>query len=133
MTQSDDAEEGGVEERVARPNGLSYIQIPAIDPVASARFYEAVFGWQVRQLDTHPSFSDGTGHVIGAWTTERPVAREAGVLPYIYVANIDDTLAKAQAQGAEVVREPYPEGGLWVATIRDPAGNVIGVWQSGPR
>jgi hypothetical protein len=26
-----------------------------------------------------------------------------------------------------------PEGTLSIATIRDPAGNVIGVWQDGPR
>jgi predicted enzyme related to lactoylglutathione lyase len=28
-----------------------------------------------------------------------------------------------------VVDERYAEGDLWVATFRDPAGNVIGVWQ----
>jgi predicted enzyme related to lactoylglutathione lyase len=125
--------EAGVEERVARPGGLSYIEIPAVDAKESARFYEAVFGWQARQLDTHPSFSDGTGHVIGAWSTQRAVSREPGLLPYIYVTSVDETLAKAEAAGAEIVRPPYPEGDLWVATLRDPAGNVIGVWQSGPR
>jgi hypothetical protein len=31
------------------------------------------------------------------------------------------------------VTEPYPEGDLWVALVRDPAGNVVGVWQHGPR
>jgi hypothetical protein len=32
------------------------------------------------------------------------------------------------------VREVYAEGDLWVATFRDPAGNVIGIWQmGGPR
>jgi predicted enzyme related to lactoylglutathione lyase len=25
------------------------------------------------------------------------------------------------------------EGDLWVATVRDPAGNLIGLWQEGPR
>jgi predicted enzyme related to lactoylglutathione lyase len=33
----------------------------------------------------------------------------------------------------EVVTQSYPEGELWVATFRDPSGNVIGVWQRGPR
>jgi hypothetical protein len=28
---------------------------------------------------------------------------------------------------------PYPEGDLWVATFRDPAGNVLGVWQTASR
>ena len=37
------------------------------------------------------------------------------------------------AYRGEVVKAPYPEGDLWVATVRDPAGNVIGLWQQGPR
>ena len=36
-------------------------------------------------------------------------------------------------QGGEIVLPPYQEGDLWVATFRDPAGNLIGVWQSGAR
>jgi predicted enzyme related to lactoylglutathione lyase len=56
-----------------------------------------------------------------------------GVLPYIYVTSLDDTLRTAAEYGAELVTRPYPEENLWIATIRDPAGNAIGVWQAGPR
>jgi predicted enzyme related to lactoylglutathione lyase len=35
--------------------------------------------------------------------------------------------------GGAPVMAPYPEGDLWVATFRDPAGNIVGVWQQGPR
>ena len=35
--------------------------------------------------------------------------------------------------GGEVTTKPYPEGDLWVAMTRDPAGNAIGIWQHGPR
>jgi len=55
------------------------------------------------------------------------------VLPYIYVGRIDDTLERITAHGGELVTPPYPEGDLWVATFRDPAGNVLGVWQRGTR
>ena len=60
-----------------------------------------------------------------------PVAGEAGVLPYVFVERVDETLEKVVAQGGEVVTPPYPEGDLWVALARDPAGNVGGVWQQG--
>jgi predicted enzyme related to lactoylglutathione lyase len=60
-------------------------------------------------------------------------AGEAGVLPYIYVVHLDDTLRTATERGAELVTSPYPQGNLWIATIRDPAGNVIGIWQDGSR
>jgi len=123
----------GVEGTVARPGGVSYLRIPAHDVAQSAEFYRAVFGWRLGGRPDAPSFSDGTGHVIGHWRTDLPVAGAAGVLPYVYVTSLDDTLRAAADRGAELVTLPYPEGTLSVATIRDPAGNVIGVWQAGPR
>ena len=132
MTQHSTASRG-VEGAVARPGGVSYLRIPARDIAESAQFYRAVFGWRLRGAPEAPSFSDGTGHVIGHWRTDLPAAGQAGVLPYIYVTRLDDTLRAAAEHGAEIITPPYPEGNLWVATIRDPAGNVIGVWQDGPR
>lgn|SRR5262245_51915862 len=113
---------------------LSYIQIPAVDVAESAKFYEKVFGWKVGEgRDDHVSFTDATGDMIGAWITGLATSREPGVLPYIYVHGIDAILEHITANGGEVVKPPYPEGDLWVATFRDPAGNVIGIWQQGPR
>jgi predicted enzyme related to lactoylglutathione lyase len=43
------------------------------------------------------------------------------------------SLASIGRAGGETVREPYAEGDLRVATFRDPAGNVIGIWQMSPR
>lgn len=111
-----------------RRSGISYMHIPARDPKASAAFYRAVFDWELRGDPEHPSFNDGTGDVIGSWVTDIEPAGEAGVLPYIFVANVDETLEKVRANGCEIVREPYAEGQLMVATFRDPAGNVVGVW-----
>jgi uncharacterized protein len=123
----------GEEPRVFRPGGITYLRVPASEPRRSAAFYEAVFGWTVDADRDDPSFEDGTGHVIGHFMADLPVAGEAGVLPYVFVERVDETLEKVVAQGGEVVAQPYPEGDLWVATFRDPAGNVIGVWQRGPR
>ena len=133
MTDEHSSTDPGVEGTVARPGGVSYLRIPARDVAQSAEFYRAVFGWRLRGRPDAPSFSDGTGHVIGHWRTDLPAAGEAGVLPYVYVTSLDDTLRAAAEHGAELVTPPYPEGSLSVATIRDPAGNVIGVWQDGPR
>ena len=119
------------EHRVFRVGGISYLRIPAADPRRSAAFYEAVFGWNLRSDREEPSFEDGTGHVIGHFMTDPPVAGEAGVRPYIFVERVDETLEKVVAHGGEVVTKPYPEGDLLVATFRDPAGNVLGVWQQG--
>jgi predicted enzyme related to lactoylglutathione lyase len=117
-----------------RHGKVSYMQIPAVDTRQLAAFYEKVFGWTLRGGSAdHFSFSDATEELIGAFVTGREISREPGVLPYVYVARIDETVALITASGGEIVREPYPEGDLWVATFRDPAGNVMGVWQHGPR
>ena len=122
------------EHPVFRPGGVSYLRIPAADdPRRIAAFYRDVFEWSIRDDREHPSFEDGTGHVIGHFMADLPVAGEAGVLPYVYVESVDATLEKIGAHGGSVVTPPYPEGDLWVALASDPAGNVVGVWQQGPR
>ena len=130
MTEQDEADDPGVEGSVARPGGVSYLAIPARNVARSAAFYQAVFGWELRGDPDTPSFSDGTGHVIGHWRTDLEPAGEAGVRPYVYVEDLGAALERAAAQGAEVV-EPYAEGTLRIAVIRDPAGNAIGIW-TGP-
>jgi uncharacterized protein len=118
---------------VFRAGGVSYLHIPAADPRRAAEFYRAVFDWTVDADRAVPSFEDGTGDVIGHFVSDQAVAGEAGVRPYVFVARVDEALDRVLAAGGEVVTAPYPEGDLWVATFRDPAGNVIGVWQRGPR
>jgi predicted enzyme related to lactoylglutathione lyase len=116
---------------VFRPGGVSYLRIPAPDPTASATFYATVFGWTVDTDRAIPNFQDGSGHVIGHFMPDLPVAGAAGVRPYVYVEDVRATLDRALANGAEPATAPYPEGDLTVATFRDPAGNEIGVWQQG--
>ena len=123
----------GVDPTVARPGGISYLRIPAVDPRRSAEFYAGVFGWLVDTERANPSFTDGTGHVIGHFMADLTAAEDAGVRPYVFVESVDGTVAAIEAQGGEIVNGPSREGTLWVATFRDPAGNVVGIWQTGPR
>jgi predicted enzyme related to lactoylglutathione lyase len=123
-----------VDSRLTHHGHVSYLEIPAVDVAESAAFYEAVFGWQIHRRESgQTSFDDGTGSFIGRWVPEHAASRQPGFLPYVYVDRIDDVLGKATARGAEIVKPPYPEGDLWVATFRDPAGNLIGIWQASPR
>ncbi|WP_266159421.1 VOC family protein [Dyella silvatica] len=113
---------------------LAYLQIPALDVNVSAAFYQANFHWQIRGQGTeHLGFSDASGDTIGAWVTGRAISASPGVLAYIYVHGIDAALAQITASGGDIVTEPYAEGDLWVARFRDPAGNVLGIWQQAPR
>ncbi len=120
----------GVDARLARHGGVSYLEIPAVNVRRSAAFYANVIGWNVSGGDTdNPKFADQTGHLIGRWVICRAISRETGLLPYIYVDRIEDAVKQVVPHGGEIVKAPYREGNLWVATIRDPAGNVVGLWQ----
>ncbi len=118
-----------VDSLVGRPGGVSYMHIPARDRAASAAFYRAVFGWPIAGTPDAPSFSDGTGHVIGRWVTDQAAAGADGVRPYIYVTSVAETITAITAHGGHVVTPPYPEGTLRVALFADPAGNVLGIWE----
>jgi predicted enzyme related to lactoylglutathione lyase len=123
-----------VEARLARHGHVSYLEIPAVDIEQSADFYESVLGWQIHQGQSgHISFDDRSGDLIGRWVTGRVPSREPGVLPYIYVDRIDDVVQRVVNQGGEIVKAPYPEGDLRVATFRDPAGNLMGIWEEASR
>jgi predicted enzyme related to lactoylglutathione lyase/uncharacterized glyoxalase superfamily protein PhnB len=119
-------------EMLPRPR-LCYLEIPARDGSTSAAFYEKVFGWNIRHRDSaRPSFDDATGNVSGAWVSGRAAAQEPGLLPYVWVDDIDATLSLIKAHGGEIIAEAHPDhpgSTSKVATFRDPAGNVIGLYQ----
>jgi len=108
---------------------VCYLQIPAQDTQKSADFYEKIFRWKIER--PYASF-EGPG-LIGQWVTDRAPAADVGLLAWINVDRIDDTLDLVRARGGEVLGPPQPDGPRWLATIRDPAGNAIGIVQHGPR
>jgi predicted enzyme related to lactoylglutathione lyase len=134
MAKNEEAEQpdgNHVDDRLARHGHVSYLEIPASDVERSAAFYEAAFGWNIdRRGAGHCSFDDRSGDLIGRWVTGRAASREAGLVPYIYVNRIDEVVQRIVTGGGEIVKPPYPEGNLWVATFRDPAGNVMGIWEA---
>ena len=56
-----------------------------------------------------------------------------GRLAYVQIPAVYVQVSAAQAAGSTIVKPPYPEGDIWVATAGDPAGNEIGIWQRDPR
>ena len=110
---------------------ICYLEIPATDVEVSANFYGELFGWTIRTRgDGARAFDDTTGEVSGAWVVGRPPAREPGMLPYVMVKDIDRTLKDAVKLGAEIVTPRTALGpGDAFATLRDPAGNLFGLYQ----
>jgi predicted enzyme related to lactoylglutathione lyase len=109
---------------------VCYLEIPAVDVERSAAFYEKVFGWRVRRRgDGRTAFDDTTGEVSGAWVTGRPPSQDPGLLLYIMVDSVATTVDTVVAHGGEIVQPIGLDAPEITARFRDPAGNVIGLYQ----
>jgi predicted enzyme related to lactoylglutathione lyase len=96
----------------------------------SAEFYQRAFGWQIRQRgDGSTAFDDTVGEVSGTWVVGRPVAAEPGLMVYIMVASAARAVEAVRSAGGEIVHRVDPHAREVVATFRDPAGNLVGIYQ----
>jgi predicted enzyme related to lactoylglutathione lyase len=111
---------------------ICYLEIPAADIDASVGFYSKVFGWRVRTRgDGSRAFDDPTGAVSGSWVLGRPSSTTPGILTYIMVDSIEETLPSLLQAGGHVVTPLTPLGtpGEAYAFFADPAGNLLGLYQ----
>ena len=109
---------------------ICYLEIPAADPAASSRFYQKIFGWEIRARgDGATAFDDTTGEVSGAWITGRPPATDPGFVIYIMVDSVADTVETIVANGGEIVQPIGGDAPEITARFRDPGGNVLGLYQ----
>jgi predicted enzyme related to lactoylglutathione lyase len=113
---------------------ICYIEIPAVDISRSANFYSKVFGWQLRQRgDGHTAFDDTNGQVSGTWVVGRPPSPTPGLLFYIMMDSVSATIDTVIANGGELVQPIGVDAPEITARFRDPAGNVIGLYQDPAR
>jgi predicted enzyme related to lactoylglutathione lyase len=113
-----------------RTGKICYIEIPATDISESADFYERAFGWQTRQRgDGSTAFDDTVNEVSGTWVLGRPPATERGLMVYIMVASAVDAAEAVVSAGGEIVEPAHPGEREVVVLFRDPAGNVMGIYQ----
>lgn len=108
---------------------ICYLEIPAADVDRSSRFYSDAFGWKLRTRgDGSIAFDDTVNEVSGTWVTGRPPSAEPGIMVHVMVADLESALAAVRAAGGEVLNDDAAPGER-VGHVRDPGGNVIGVYQ----
>ncbi len=109
---------------------ICYLEIPAVDVGRSADFYQRVFGWRIRyRNDGSIAFDDGVGQVSGTWKLGRPPAAVPGFMVYIMVDSVAVTIDAVLANGGEMVQPIGADAPEITARIKDPAGNVVGLYQ----
>ena len=109
---------------------ICYIEMPAIDIEQSPSFYKTVFGWNVRKRgDGATAFDDTVGEVSGSWVLNRKPMKEVGLLFYIMVDSVEQTIEKLLVNGGKLIQPIGMDAPEITARFSDPAGNIIGLYQ----
>lgn len=109
---------------------IAHVEIPSSDLDQSKSFFNKVFGWEFKPFGKgYMLFNNHRGIMAGIRQVEKVNSGDTTVF-HISVANIDETLASAKANGGSVFKEKtvIPAMG-WYALLKDPQGNIIGLYQ----
>ena len=79
--------------------------------------------------DGAAAFDDTTGEVSGMWVLGRPPSTNPGLVVSIMVANAATTIETIIAAGGEIVQPVNPDEREVYALFRDPAGNILSIYQ----
>lgn len=109
---------------------ICYLELPAVNVGQSADFYARLFGWRMRRRDNGAvAFDDTTGQVSGGFVAGRSAAASPGLLVYIMVDDVAATCEAITALGGAIVQPIGADAPAITARFRDPAGNIIGLYQ----
>ena len=110
---------------------ICYVELPTTDVARSAAFYESALGWKIRKRgDGRTAFDDGVGEVSGAFVKDRPPMADVGILVYVMVDSVADTIEKVTAAGGEITQPLGADAPEITARFRDPGGNILGLYQN---
>lgn len=113
----------------------AYFEIPVTDLARAVGFYRAVFGvdLEMTEIDGNemalfPEVGEGGGANGALAKGETYVPSTDGTLVYLAVEHIDETLARVEGTGGEVLYPKTSIGELgFVAEFRDSEGNRVGL------
>ena len=121
-----------------------HFEIPYDDAERSAAFYRDTFGWNTMAVPGMAYTMVGTGPAgesgmpaepgyIGGGLTPRGDVVSSPVIT-VEVDDIEGSVAAVEAHGGSLVHGREPVGNMgWTAYVRDPEGNVVGLWQTAPQ
>ncbi len=102
----------------------------ALDIQQSSKFYQTVFGWNIRDDNGgNISFDDTVGQVSGIWVLDREPTTKPGLLISIMVYSVSDTLKLIVENNGKVVQIPDDNSSEVIARFSDPAGNVFSLYE----
>jgi predicted enzyme related to lactoylglutathione lyase len=121
------------------PGTFSWVELATTDQKAGVAFYRALFGWDVNEQPIGPtevySMFLMRGKEVAAASTMRPEERQSGAPPhwnlYVTVANVDETVKRAEGLSANVLASPFDVMDVGrMSVLQDPTGAVFQVWEA---
>ena len=110
-------------------NTIDFIEFPSknIASLAEARqFYTEVFSWTFNQWGE--AYADTASSGLGCGLNADPAHRSPAPLVVIYVADLEQAMAKVTAAGGTISKDIFSFPGGRRFHFTDPAGNMLAVW-----
>jgi methylmalonyl-CoA/ethylmalonyl-CoA epimerase len=110
---------------------IGQIAITVDDLAAAKNFYQNILGMKFLFDAGHLAFLQCGNVRIMLTTPEKPEPR-GGTILYYKVGDIHATCAAIKNRGVSLLEEPHliarmPDHDLWMASLNDPAGNILGI------
>ncbi|TFB19499.1 hypothetical protein E3U55_10050 [Filobacillus milosensis] len=106
-------------------NRVVAFEMSSQEPEKAAKFYSAVFDWKIGEPNYgyhHANTGNQEESGIDGGIAKGPHDHPLGTRVQIEVESIDQTVEKAKANGAMVVREKMDFGDFCLAYLVDPTG-----------
>ena len=115
-------------------NDIMQVALTVADVAQAKRFYGDVLGMKFLFEAGNMAFFQcgGVRVLIGAGET-----KPSGTVVYFRVPDLQGAHASLREKGVEFTEEPHmvarmPDHDLWLAFIRDPSGNLLGLMEERP-
>lgn len=122
------------------PGHVCWLDIKSRDRAATRRFFSNLFGWELKDepVDDRRYTKISLGHdALGGLTDLSSPVYPPDMPPhislYVAVADADRSAASALALGGTLLLPPFDVPGMGrMATLQDPTGGVLSVWEARP-
>ena len=120
-------------------NRVVHFEIYTDDPDAVRPFYQDVFGWKFEKFSGGPveywlvtTGNDKEPGINGGLARPRE-GQGAGTLNTVAVPSLDRAIRKIEQAGGNICVPKMAIPGVgWLAYVKDPEGNILGMMQNDP-
>lgn len=105
---------------------ITYIEIPSRNLAASKTFFQQVFGWMYKDLNSEYCYITNAGTPCAFYRSTK--ITQSGVLLVLQVPHLETAQANVIAAGGQIIKPIFNLPGGQRFHFVDVSGNELGVW-----